>query len=85
MRHTSSRRARRPDPLARLRKIADLAESDPSRFREECRQVASKLGVGVEQLYRLESDPEFRKALKEMAVNAALSGAVKLARRALGI
>jgi hypothetical protein len=70
------------EALAKLRKLLDLAEADPDRFIAECRSVASKLGVGVEQVYRLlQDDPRTRDFLKK----AALQGAAKLARRALGM
>lgn len=81
------RRGARPagaadEALSKLRKILEQAESDPDRFLAECRSVASRLGVGVEQVYKLmQDDPRMRDFLK----NAAVLGAAKLARRALGL
>jgi hypothetical protein len=77
-----SRTRRRPDPLRQLRKIIDLAETDPARFRAECRRVASGLGVGVEEVYALlQNDPLIRAKLRDVAIQ----GAAKLARRVLGL
>jgi hypothetical protein len=74
MRHTRRDGA----TLGKVRSMLSLAESDPARFRAECAAAASKLGVGVEQVYQLLQD-------REQLKNVALSGAVKLARRALGL
>jgi hypothetical protein len=86
MRHTRRRRARSVDVLGKLRAALALAESDPARFRAECAAAASRLGVGVEELYQLvEANPEFKRALREKAVNAAVTGVARFARRALGL
>ena len=86
MRHTRRGRAREARVLDKLRSMLAEAESDPARFRAECAAAAGKLGVRVEHLYALlERDPEAKKALKQALANAAISGAAKFARRALGL
>jgi len=86
MRHTRRRRARPPSLADKLKHLLAVAESDPQRFRAECAAAASRLGVGVEQIYQIvEGDPRFREVLKDAAVNAAVSRAAKFVRGALGL
>lgn len=84
MRHTR-RGATEERLLEGLRSMVDMAESDPARFRAECAAAASKLGVRVEHVYQvLEGDPAVKQAIKRALANAAVAGAARLARRALG-
>jgi hypothetical protein len=86
MRHTRRRRARPPSLADKLRHLLAVAESDPQRFRAECAAAAARLGINVEQVYQIiEGDPRFREALKDAAVNAAVSRAARFVRGALGL
>lgn len=76
------RRTSRQDTVSRLRKLLDLAESDPARFRAECRAAASRLGVGVEQVYQMLQQDQL---VKQKLRDAAALGAARLARRVLGL
>ena len=67
--------------LLRLRKILDLAESDPEAFRAECRKIAEEFGLRTEELYQAMQDPNAKRELQ----NIAIQKMTKFARRALGL
>lgn len=67
--------------ISKVRKMLDLAESDPEKFRTECEKLAAKIGVGVEKVYQMTQHPSGKRSLQ----NLLISRGTKLARRTLGL